>query len=245
MKLNNIIILTIYDFRRHFNFPAFWNSRLSFVRDMEPDQMYYFEEEDKKNYEKIVLWIKAERDGVSNSAIRQSGLTALSLFAKCNVTEKDWRKAIGMLDFSADIIVVEGGGMLKLPGQNMTAEEATEYSKKYGSRERLHKVEVEGDINRTATVFIGGTEVAHLKSQECLYVTEIDGCFLRALPNRLRFGPYVLSLENIPGKFESTLLEEYYAMGCTEIRHEGVTQFSYDKNKKPIFASGNYYTINY
>ena len=245
MKYNGTIILTLTDFRRHFNFPSFWNSRMSFVRDMGPDSIFYMSDSDKSRFNEIALWIKAEQEGKSSDNMRKNGLKALSVFAGCNVTEKDYNRAIGMLDFSTDIIVVSGEDQLNLPGTVLTEKDIPQYVVSTGKKERLHKVEVESDTERIVTVFIGGTAVAHLKPQECLYVTEIDGHFLRALPNRLRFGPYMLSLENIPGKFESTLLEEYYAMGCTEIRHNDVTQFSYDKNKKPIFASGKYYTINY
>jgi len=218
---------------------------MSFVRDMGPDSVFYMSDSDKSRFNEIAMWIKAEQEGKSTDDLRKNGLKALSVFAGCNVTEKDYNKAIGMLDFSTDIIVVSGEDQLNLPGTALTEKDIPQYVDSAGKKERLHKVEVEGDMDRTVTVFIGGKAVARLKPQECLYVTEIDGHFLRALPNRLRFGPYVLSLENIPGKFESTLLEEYYAMGCTEIRHKDVTQFAYDKNKKPIYASGNYYTINY
>lgn len=246
MKLNNVIILTISDFRRHFNFLAFWNSRLSFVRDMDPDQVFYFDEDDKKNYERIAQWIKAEQDGSSTPSIRQTGLTALSRFAKCNVTEKDWKKAVGMLDFSADIIVVEGGGMLKLPGHNMTEEEASEFAKNAGCKERLHKIEVDGDKSTAASIFIGGKEMLQLKGGECVYATEIGNGFLRILPNHLSKGPYTLRLENISGSFESFLIEEYYLLGRNETRHKGVTQFRFSKQKpsRPIYNSDKYYVLN-
>ena len=246
MIMNNVIILTIADFRRYFNFPAFWNARLSFIRDMHPDVVFYFDVEDERNYEKIAQWIKAEKDGTVTTSLRQSGLSALSLFAKCNVTEKDWKKAMGMFDFSADIIVVEAGGILKLPGQYMTEEDATEYAHRMGGKERLHKIEVDGDDTMTATIFIGGNEMLRLKGCECVYATEIKGNFLRLLPNHLSEGPYTLGLENVQGRFESVLLEEYYLMGSVETRHYGVTQFGFSKSKprKPIFASDKYYVLN-
>lgn len=246
MKYNGTIILTLTDFRRHFNFPAFWKSRLSFVRDLDPKQICYFEEADKQNYEKIVQWIKADQLGNVTTEIRQIGLSALSLFAKCNVTEKDWKKAMGMLDFSTDVIVVEGGGLLKLPGKNMTVNEALEYAKSSGKKERLHKIEVDGDVTSIATIFIGGIEILTLKGNECVYATEIDGFFLRILPNRLSEGPYTLTLENVQGSFESVLIEEYYFMGRNETRHKGVTQFAFGETKpcKPIISSDKYYILN-
>lgn len=245
MKIDGVIILTLTDFRRHFNFPSFWNSRLSFVRDLGPNSIFYSDKKDEERYIEIVKWIKAEHDGISTDELRKNGLKALSIYAGCNVTEKDYKKAVGMLDFSSDIITVSGDDKISLPGTAIAEDDIPEYVRSKGKKEKLHKIEIEGDEDRVITIFIGGTEVAHVKSMECLYVTEIDGEFIRALPNRLTLGPYVLTMENNPGKFESTLLEEYYAMGCTEIRHKHITHFAYNKNKKPVFSSEKYYSLNY
>lgn len=248
MKLNNVIILTIDDFRRHFNFPAFWNSRMSFLRDLDPKKLSFFTPEDDENFAKIATWIRCEQNQSATEDVRLSGLAALSLFAKCNVTEKDWKKAVGMLDFSADIIFVEGGGMLKLPGQNMTAEEASEFAKNTGYKERLHKIEVEGDESTTASIFIGGKKMLHLRGGECVYATEIGDRFLRILPNHLSKGPYTLRLENISGSYESILIVEYHRVAYHKHRKKGVTQFGFSKqnlkNPKPIYKSDKYYVLN-
>ena len=98
MKYNGTIILTLTDFRRHFSFPSFWNSRMSFVRDMGPDSVFYMSDSDKSRFNEIAMWIKAEQEGKSTDLMRKNGLKALSVFAGCNVTEKDYNKAIGMLE---------------------------------------------------------------------------------------------------------------------------------------------------
>lgn len=243
MKLNNTIILTLDDFRRHFNINAFWISHRHFLRDMDKEKILVPEEEED-NLDGVRKWLEAEEDGSVTDEIRKKGIEHLSLLANHNVTVGDLRKAMGMLDYSLDIIVVSGDSQINLPGNVLNEDSIIEHINLTGKKERLHKIEIDGESNTVVTVLIGGTEVAHLKPQECLYATEIDGSFLRVLPNKLRRGPYILSLENIPGKFESTLLEEYYAMGCTEIKHNNVTQFTYDKHRKPIYSSGKYYTIN-
>ena len=47
MKLNNILIVTLSDFARHFTFPAFWTNRQQFVRDLCPEKVYYLNHEHK------------------------------------------------------------------------------------------------------------------------------------------------------------------------------------------------------
>lgn len=247
MKLNNVIILTIADFRRNFSFPAFWNSRMSFIRDMNPKKMSYSTPEDMDNFEKISTWIRAEYSQTVTDELRKFGLTALSLFAKCNVTEKDLKKVIGMLDYTADIIVVESGGILRLPGQIVNAEETMTFANTSEKKERIHKIETDGDNSDTALILIGDEEIARLSRGECVYVTEINGDFRRILPNSLSEGPYTLTMENIPGSFECDVMEEYNSMTGREVTpRKGVTQFAFTKKKpsRPIYASDKYYVLN-
>lgn len=239
MKLNNVIILTIADFRRHFNFPAFWNSRMSFVRDMSPDSVFYFDASDRKNYEEIANWIKAEQDGEVSEEQKRNGLKALSIFAGCNVTEKDYRKAIGMLDYTVSIILAPCNGKLNLPGTAMTEAEISQFRATNGGREKLHKIEIDDVGKRFTKIFIGGKEIRKLKNDECVYATEINGTFLRLLDNRQSSSSRTLYLENCPGKFESTLIEERFSIGVKVIRHEGVTQFGFI-NGKPFFSNAEY-----
>lgn len=239
MKLNNVIILTIADFRRHFNFPAFWNSRKSFIRDMNPEKLSFYTHEDKENFDKIAAWINAEQNQSNMEEVRKSGLSALSLFAKCNVTEKDLKKVIGMLDYTASIIYAPSNGVLNLPGECMSEKDAKDYAKSLSVKEKLHKIEIEGENLRFASIYIDGREMCILKNDECVYATEINGTFLRLLDNRLANSSRTLYLENCPGKFESTLIEERFSIGTKVTRHEGVTQFGF-VNGKPFFSNAEY-----
>lgn len=239
MKLNNVIILTIADFRRHFNFPAFWNSRMSFLRDMNPKKLSFFTPEDEENFDKIATWIRCEQNQSATEDVRHFGLAALSLFAKCNVTEKDLKKVIGMLDYTADIIVVPCNGILNLPGKHINQIETTSFFTESSHRERIHKIEIDGEGKRTATIFIGGTKLYELKDDECIYVSEINGCFVRLMDNRKVLDSRTLYLENCHGEFESILVEERFTTKKRVNRHPGVTQFGFVEDK--LYFSNNKY----
>ena len=58
MKLNNILIVTLSDFARHFTFPAFWTNRQQFVRDLCPEKVYYLNHEQEQAYAEISKWIQ-------------------------------------------------------------------------------------------------------------------------------------------------------------------------------------------
>lgn len=240
MKLNNVIILTIADFRRHFNFPAFWNSRMSFLRDMDPKKLSFFTPEDKENFDKIATWIRCEQNQSATKDVRHSGLTALSLFAKCNVTEKDLKKVIGMLDYTANIIYAPCNGILNLPGKCMSEMDAKDYAKSLNEKEKLHKIEIDGENLRSTSIYIDGREMCVLENDEFVYVTEVNGKFLRLLPNSAKRRAISLHLENQPGKFESVLVESISSFGKITNLHSGVTQFCFSEEDKPLYSNSMY-----
>lgn len=240
MKLNNTIILTLNDFRRHFNFPAFWNSRKCFVRDMDPEIVPFYTQEEKNNFYRISLWIKAEQTQNDTEAVRQAGLTALSEFAKCNVTEKDLKKVIGMLDYTASIIYAPCNGTLNLPGKFMPEMDAKEFAKSVNEKEQIHKIEIDGEGLRVASIYIDGKEMYVLKNDECIYATEVKGSFLRLLPNSDKRSAISLHLENQPGEFESTLIESISSFGKITKPHPCVTQFCFSEDDKPLWSKSKY-----
>lgn len=246
MKLNNTLIVTLIDFQRNFNFKQFWNCRKQFLRDMHPDKMYYWEEHDKTCYTAIRVWIEAEDSGSANPDIRNSGLESLARLVGQDVTEEEATFTLdGTSDFSADIIYVKSGGSLQLPGKAMSEEEAIGYSKSVGKKERLHKIEIcseKDEDEEAATIFINGTEIIRLPYGECVYVTEIDGFFLRALPSHLNQAGIFLDLINISGAFASKLRAVGYFSETIEKIIENVTQIALLRGTY-TYMGGFYYTI--
>lgn len=247
MKLNETIILTVADFRRHFSIQKFWPQRREFIRDMSPKDVYYSNPDDRERYNEISKWIEAEDN--HNTALRSKGLSALSQFAKCNVTEKELKAAMGLLDFSAQVIKAPRNGMLNLQGTAMSDSKAMAFARSRGVRERLHKIEIEpgddSDDNEEAksSVFINGKEVCALRNDECVYVTEVNGQFLRVLPHKLSKGNRVLTIENIPGKFRSRMTEEFYLMGLQTREHDEVTQIGFN-GLKPLWSGDEYFVLD-
>lgn len=60
MKLNNHLIVTIPDFIRNFSFNEFWVNRRQFIRDMQPDKVYYWNKSLEDAYYNIKKWIENE-----------------------------------------------------------------------------------------------------------------------------------------------------------------------------------------
>ncbi len=216
MKLNGTIILSLIDFKREFNFDNFWNVRKHFVRDMHPDKVYYWNEKDKERYYSVCKWIESESSESVDPYIRENGLQALSLLVDKEITQECYQKALGVTDYTQNIIIARNGN-LKLPGKVLSSGEAIRYSKDTNQKERLHKIEVEDDDESSATIFIDGTEVYTLPFGECVYVTEIDGRFLRVLPTKINYGNQKYFLANIEERFTSDLYMEDYSSGDLDI----------------------------
>lgn len=241
MKLNGTIILSLIDFKREFNFDNFWNVRKHFVRDMHPDKVYYWNEKDKERYYAVCKWIESESSESVEPYIRENGLQALSLLVDKEITQECYQKALGVTDYTQNIIIARNGN-LKLPGKVLSSEEAIQYSKDTNQKERLHKIEVEDGDESSARIFIDGTEVYTLPFGECVYVTEIDGRFLRVLPIKLESGNIRAYLNNVPFEFESILHCVKIRMGIEIIDIPNITQFTIE-NGKIRYNSEYYYTL--
>lgn len=240
MKLNNTIILTLDDFRRHFNINAFWISRRHFLRDIDKEKILV-PEEDEDYLEGVRKWLEAEEKGSVTDEFREKGIEHLSLLAKHNVTVDDLRKAMGVIDFTTDIIYAPQDGILNLPGEKMKKADAVAYAQKAQMKERLHKIEIEGEGKRTAIIMIGGEEVSKLKNDECVYVTEANGYYLRALSSIKYHGSTPYYLKNIHGVFESTLVvEQNTGNGFKTEEYDNVTHFRISPDFK---ISGNKYFV--
>ena len=65
MKLQGIIISSLCDFSRYFTFVEFWEKRRMFIRDMNPEKIFYLNDRQKHLFSIICAWLEKE-DGVNN-----------------------------------------------------------------------------------------------------------------------------------------------------------------------------------
>ena len=146
-----------------------------------------------------------------------------------------------MQDFSSDIIIAPYNGILNLPGICMSEAEAISFANSVNEKERLHKIEIDGENSRSVSIFIDGKELCVLKDDECIYATEVRGKYLRLLPNSGKQGVVSLHLKNLAGRFESTLIETVCSFGKITYSHSNVTQFGFSAKGKPVYSSSKYY----
>ena len=235
MILNNTLILTLQDFRRHFSFDEFWVRRKHFIRDLEPGIFFYDNQKDVEYYNLTCKWIIAEGANNITEVERQNGLQALSALLNQNISMEELSTVLVSLNFNDDIICVPAGKTINLPGNIVNSEYPRSHS------ERLHKIEVQGNIGE-AKILIGGSFAGNISIGECLYVTEINGAFMRILPNIIQRGSTILKIINKPGKFTSTLEITRYDMGKHVCTKQDVTQFRLEGMR--IFCnSDNFLTI--
>jgi len=240
MKLNGTIIITLIDFRREFDLEQFWLNRKPFIRDFHPDRFYYWNENDKQSYFIIKEWIESD---ISDRKVMLSGLKALSVLVGQTFCDVDLLNVIGSTDFCADIIYIKSGRKLKLPGISMSKEEALKYADSKALKESIHKIEFIGDNDEPAEILINGNVVFKLMSGQCIYVTEINGLFLRVLPNNMNKGNLLLNLINIPGEFCSSLHVIKSSMIINKKIIPNICQFDI-LNGKLIYSSEHHYVIN-
>lgn len=67
MKLQSVIISSLCDFSRYFTFVEFWEKRRIFIRDMNPEKIFYLNDRQKELFTIICAWLEKE-DGVNNTA---------------------------------------------------------------------------------------------------------------------------------------------------------------------------------
>ncbi len=231
MKLNGIIITSLVELRREFQFGAFWQARMQFIRDMHPDKVYYWKDKDRENYKKVCNWILEENENIDDNK-RVEGLKALSdLIGHGDIPKSEYINILGISDFSQDIIVVKND-TLKLPGKIMTQEVAIQYCKENNKHERLHKIELGKEMDMPATIHINGIEVYTLPVDECVYVTEIDGQFTRILPSKIELGDRFFFLVNKANQFMSDLSINYYLAKTYRETVENITYFEIIEGKE-------------
>lgn len=196
MKLDNTLIVTLTDFARHFSFAEFWENRRQFVRDMNPERVYYWKEELVDAYTAVAEWIN--KGDAATDADRQTGLKALSILVGKDQGAQAALVAGDVCDFSADIIKVATGKTVELPPYNNVKGKALSLV--------MHKIEAHGKQDTEAEVSIGHGRVLRLKAGDFAYATAVkNGGFVEFLPNTVCSDNYELTLVSQAGEFLSTL----------------------------------------
>lgn len=173
MKYGNYLIVTLPDFRRHFDFKEFYNSRRQFVSDMHPDKVFYWE--DAKliaAYHTISNWILNDI-GLATDDIPTDVINALQSLTG---------KPISISSLKADKIALTEDIITLRPGQNVAF---PVYEKSEVPDEidiRLHKLVVSGESEMPSVVTAGkkSREISH---GDVMYVTECDGKFVDFISN--------------------------------------------------------------
>lgn len=209
MKFGNYIILTLVDFRRHFDLDIFWHNCQQFVRDFSPEKVMYANEAEERAYGELKALI-------TENKVAKENLTDFSQYLSCLagpnhiISESDLMRTIYGSDYTAQIIRMERP-VINLPGRIKTQDEAMSYSRVTGKPEILHKIEAGGELaeeDDQYKIYINGILIKELEPGQAVYVTEIDGAFLRALPNTYNLGNgRKYGLKNRPGEFLSDLWE--------------------------------------
>ena len=233
MKLNNRLIVTLPDFARYFNFMEFYGKRKQFVRDMNPDKVYYWNKSLKDAYGEIQQWIEGE----DNPNGRTKGLAALNtLLDGC----LDMEEATSILDnghgsIHSKIINVLAGKDIHFP----------QYSSEDNGEPiqiELHKLEITGKSSLPVNIYIGDNLCGTLKEGEPAYITEINGKCIELLPNHLCNESWDLKLLNKAGGFFSSLVIRNIETAENEVLDD-VTSFAVlsngyiyiDDRYKPVF----------
>lgn len=215
MKLNNILIVTLADFTRHFTFSSFWANRQQFIRDLCPEKVYYLNNEQKHAYTTISQCIQEDSIGAEkdNTLLCNALDELLGYKIDRKVVEAFFHPAA----IDSDIIVINAPATLDLPKYKEKSD--TPFSIK------LHKLQIEGNVNQEVTIYIGGVFTATLKSGEVAYTTEVGGGYIEVLPNHLSNDRYDASLINVNDEFYSTLIL-HDKRNASNTSWNGVTSFT-------------------
>lgn len=197
MKLNNTLIVTLPDFARHFSFIEFWENRRQFVRDMNPQRVYYWSKELSDAYFLVSKWIEKGEQATADDC--KAGCKALSYLVGKEIDASAATIAGDSDDYSAKIINISSGKTVRLP----------QYQK-HGSGSvslAIHKIEVYGKSGTVLMVSIGKGKAIKLMAGDFVYATAVKGGgFVEFLPKTMRGNEYELTMVSQKGDFLSTLI---------------------------------------
>lgn len=170
MKYGNYLIVTLPDFRRHFDFNTFYRNRYQFVTDMHPDKVYYWDNAKLVSAYYIVSdWLLNNND-IVNEDIPQDVIDALQSLTGKTLSVPGFRT--NKIDLSEEIIALTPG-----PGQNYSLP-VFDCAKRPDKIDiHLHKLVV-SEESEIPCIISAGEQTREMHFGDVLYVTECDGKFL-------------------------------------------------------------------
>lgn len=197
MKYDRYLIVTLPDFRRHFDLKLFYKNKDQFVSDMHPDKVYYWDDNELINsYYTIANWI-VEHPNPSciptEVALALQRLSGKPISSMMSLPEQ-----FGDMDLSRSIIALSSGQDVNLPPY--TVDNAnTDFNI------RLHKffISDNGDIPCSISI---GDNTHEIEYGDVLYATEINGKFIDFTPNRIENELFSAQLIDSPDAFASILV---------------------------------------
>lgn len=198
MKLGKYLIVTLTDFRRHYDFKLFYQNREEFVRDMHPDRIYYWDNKLIEAYQQICRWIKSS----NNPDIRRIPETVISAL-KYYVGKKDIisETPTYKVDLTNEIIILPPDCDIELPA--FDSNQVTD-----NIHIKLHKLIANKDSVGYSYVRIGDYESFKLEPEEIVYVTECNNLFIQFQPNKFSNEKLHAKLIDKDGSFGSILVIE-------------------------------------
>lgn len=173
MKYGNYLIVTLPDFRRHFDFNTFYRNRYQFVTDMHPDKVYYW------GNDKLIR----AYDTLSNWILNDFGQEINDIPADViNALQSLTGKLISIPSLKADEMMLTEDVITLSPGQNVVFPLYEKAEAQEVIDIHLHKIVVSGESEMPCIVS-AGNESRELRHGDVLFVTECDGKFIDFSPS--------------------------------------------------------------
>lgn len=172
MKYGNYLIVTLPDFRRHFDFKQFYENRRQFVSDMHPDKVYYWGDAKLiRAYHTISNWI------LDDPVLATDDIPADVINALQSLTGK----LISLPCLKADEMMLTEDVITLSPGQNVVFPLYEKAEAPEVIDIHLHKIVVSRESEMPCVVS-AGNESRELRHGDVLFVTECDGKFIDFSP---------------------------------------------------------------
>lgn len=169
MKYGKYLIVTLHDFRRHFDFKQFYKNRTQFIADMHPDKVFYWDKKHVAAYHVISDWIDSV--GCTCDVLPNIVKNALS-----DMLGYKFESPCGVRDFNEPIIILLPDEDLRLPIYSHSESEKIDL--------KVHKIIASEESTKVSVVFIGDSKKVELQPGEVVYAVENQSNFITFLQNR-------------------------------------------------------------
>lgn len=168
MKYGNYLIVTLPDFRRHFDFNTFYRNRYQFVTDMHPDKVYYWGNDKLiRAYDTLSNWILNDF-GQEINDIPADVINALQCLVGRAIPKPNLKT--NGIELTEDIITLS-------PGQNVSLPLYEQMEIPDPIKIKLHKIVISGESEMPAVV-TAGKESREISQGDVIYITECNGNFI-------------------------------------------------------------------